>query len=77
MLVAPLVGAWIEIDVLELNLAVADVAPLVGAWIEIITPFKISSAMPVAPLVGAWIEMSYYQPLRPEVLRRSSCRSVD
>ena len=33
--VAPLVGAWIEIDDLGLDTVLRIVAPLVGAWIEI------------------------------------------
>ena len=33
--VAPLAGAWIEIDCLEHVSAVSFVAPLAGAWIEI------------------------------------------
>ena len=33
--VAPLVGAWIEIMVQEMENEGARVAPLVGAWIEI------------------------------------------
>ena len=55
--VAPLVGAWIEIDITITKKGSAMVAPLVGAWIEI----KVVKAKPekpkVAPLVGAWIEM--------------------
>ena len=36
--VAPLVGAWIEIEkIINVNKAV-EVAPLVGAWIEILSP---------------------------------------
>ena len=36
IIVAPLVGAWIEISEQVANgTAVANVAPLVGAWIEI------------------------------------------
>ena len=34
--VAPLVGAWIEIDGTSEKLKIGEVAPLVGAWIEII-----------------------------------------
>ena len=34
--VAPLVGAWIEIDQLKAMDGLEKVAPLVGAWIEII-----------------------------------------
>ena len=33
--VAPLVGAWIEIVIIRCNLYKLIVAPLVGAWIEI------------------------------------------
>ena len=35
-LVAPLVGAWIEIDKFIAELNRRAVAPLVGAWIEMI-----------------------------------------
>ena len=35
VLVAPLVGAWIEITTLDVYVIVRLVAPLVGAWIEI------------------------------------------
>ena len=34
-MVAPLVGAWIEISVVFQSQLCACVAPLVGAWIEI------------------------------------------
>ena len=34
-MVAPLVGAWIEIAVIVLAFVQVMVAPLVGAWIEI------------------------------------------
>ena len=33
--VAPLVGAWIEIETEEMQRTCSIVAPLVGAWIEI------------------------------------------
>ena len=33
--VAPLVGAWIEIEIRSENFKLVEVAPLVGAWIEI------------------------------------------
>ena len=33
--VAPLVGAWIEIFIAVMQVAMVAVAPLVGAWIEI------------------------------------------
>ena len=35
MTVAPLVGAWIEIDKSSYSIIRKIVAPLVGAWIEI------------------------------------------
>ena len=35
MIVAPLVGAWIEISFVKISFCVLIVAPLVGAWIEI------------------------------------------
>ena len=33
--VAPLVGAWIEMKMIDVLAAASNVAPLVGAWIEI------------------------------------------
>ena len=56
--VAPLVGAWIEIQLTDVEEAVKAVAPLVGAWIEIV--FHSTGKRGffiVAPLVGAWIEI--------------------
>ena len=35
ILVVPLVGTWIEIDVYERRYAIYEVVPLVGTWIEI------------------------------------------
>ena len=35
VIVAPLVGAWIEIPAFAVVVSVRPVAPLVGAWIEI------------------------------------------
>ena len=71
--VAPLVGAWIEIQLCVKLIFHAVVAPLVGAWIEIDTLGEgegggwvgplggagvvILSNLYVAPLVGAWIEI--------------------
>ena len=34
LIVAPLVGAWIETDLGSYKIAKSGVAPLVGAWIE-------------------------------------------
>ena len=56
--VAPLVGAWIEIDWRVLYEQLDQVAPLVGAWIEINRIQIIRKPCIVAPLVGAWIEIS-------------------
>ena len=42
-MVAPLVGAWIEIDKVFVRIYQKTVAPLVGAWIEIIQRVKQNS----------------------------------
>ena len=55
--VAPLVGAWIEIQVTKSDIIGGYVAPLVGAWIEIICTGIGWQQTFVAPLVGAWIEI--------------------
>ncbi len=56
--VAPLVGAWIEIENSNIFHELVRVAPLVGAWIEISTTVGTATAVLVAPLVGAWIEIT-------------------
>ena len=56
-MVAPLVGAWIEITTLQHCDIEALVAPLVGAWIEILNGKIYYRENSVAPLVGAWIEI--------------------
>ena len=59
VLVAPLVGAWIEIYCTVVGFSLLkSVAPLVGAWIEIVRTTAGALSGTVAPLVGAWIEMS-------------------
>ena len=58
--VAPLVGAWIEIDAISLYELIECVAPLVGAWIEMSTKIAGIALSAVAPLVGAWIEIVQY-----------------
>ena len=75
--VAPLVGAWIEIQMQKLSVEVLEVAPLVGAWIEILVGKTAQRATTVAPLVGAWIEMLSEQRNIMSAPSRSSCRSVD
>ena len=57
-LVAPPVGAWIEIRNFGRLQICSIVAPPVGAWIEInLIPTHLSKGIRVAPPVGAWIEM--------------------
>ena len=56
--VAPLVGAWIEIDLCISDRNSMSVAPLVGAWIEIVLKHQRFNLDDVAPLVGAWIEIT-------------------
>ena len=56
-LVAPLAGAWIEIDLLKEAQKYLEVAPLAGAWIEIKWRYSSFFCWRVAPLAGAWIEM--------------------
>ena len=76
-LVAPLVGAWIEIAENFCKWHEVLVAPLVGAWIEI---SEISACTPtslVAPLVGAWIEIMQMVLMIQLWLCRSSRGSVD
>ena len=65
-MVAPLVGAWIEICVGTGQRQGRAVAPLVGAWIEIIKTGSVTDDMLVAPLVGAWIEISRNFVLYPD-----------
>ena len=56
-IVAPFVGAWIEMPYLLIYDRSTIVAPFVGAWIEIMLNLYILSNYNVAPFVGAWIEM--------------------
>ena len=58
--VAPLAGAWIEIDMLFPSVIEDFVAPLAGAWIEIIHKLVNAAQKVVAPLAGAWIEILTY-----------------
>ena len=56
-LVAPHVGAWIEIPSLQERKRSKNVAPHVGAWIEIMARTTTTRTASVAPHVGAWIEI--------------------
>ena len=55
--VAPLVGAWIEIQPSMFITISPLVAPLGGAWIEIWWMLSTQTRWTVAPRVGAWIEI--------------------
>ena len=55
--VAPFAGAWIEIMLVPILLALSDVAPFAGAWIEIDEPTQQQATGDVAPFAGAWIEI--------------------
>ena len=76
-LVAPLVGAWIEMFAALVVSIIAIVAPLVGAWIEMLSSSSLNAVKMVAPLVGAWIEMFSKSGESPHRPRRSPCGSVD
>ena len=56
-IVAPRVGAWIEILLTVDEYREYRVAPRVGAWIEILSSCNVLSCIFVAPRVGAWIEI--------------------
>ena len=58
IIVAPLVGAWIETVCRGIPHSYRLVAPLVGAWIETVYFGGGCVCQNVAPLVGAWIETS-------------------
>ena len=76
-IVAPLVGAWIEICQYSVCCEELSVAPLVGAWIEIGFRLYLSCSIGVAPLVGAWIEISDVRLRTPASGSRSPRGSVD
>ena len=55
--VAPFVGAWIEMTLIESFPTPNTVAPFVGAWIEMSYLRFMLMMTWVAPFVGAWIEI--------------------
>ena len=75
--VAPLVGAWIEIIAKLYKYVPIFVAPLVGAWIEICNGIPGYPYTNVAPLVGAWIEIKKKYTMWVKQGRRSPRGSVD
>ena len=68
LVVAPHVGAWIEIGYGYLCTNHHRVAPHVGAWIEIQALAAIQSERNVAPHVGAWIEIVVFRAARARSL---------
>ena len=75
--VAPLAGAWIEMDPYWSYAILSHVAPLAGAWIEIYYIMVIDNLRCVAPLAGAWIEISVGENLKLLKGGRSPRGSVD
>ena len=75
--VAPHVGAWIEISALSLGAYANTVAPHVGAWIEIRDPTGNRRFWPVAPHVGAWIEIKKKKIFLNLWYSRTPCGCVD
>ena len=56
-IVAPNIGAWIEIKSICNHSIKSSVAPNIGAWIEIYIFFWHFNWYAVAPNIGAWIEI--------------------
>ena len=56
--VAPYMGAWIEIAEGGGKLTITAVAPYMGAWIEISKSRCKCCRIQVAPYMGAWIEIT-------------------
>ena len=57
--VAPLAGAWVEIQWAHLLNEQEEVAPLAGAWVEMQSKSMADwKRMAVAPLAGAWVEIT-------------------
>ena len=56
-LVAPHMGAWIEMQTHTKRMLATNVAPHMGAWIEIVNTWEEIADMLVAPHMGAWIEI--------------------
>ncbi len=77
MLVAPRVGARIEITFAIVRARAQNVAPRVGARIEIAKDNLIPVNIYVAPRVGARIEIRLYAPRCKCVSGRSPCGSED
>ena len=60
--VAPLAGAWVEIQLEHLLNDQEEVAPLAGAWVEMQSKSMADwKRMAVAPLAGAWVEIKEWR----------------
>ncbi len=70
-IVAPRMGAWIEISNYGSFRNRSTVAPRMGAWIEILSICFVLTMISVAPRMGAWIEI----PKRNRVLLGEISRS--
>ncbi len=58
VVVAPCMGAWIEIPEIRCKASLLAVAPCMGAWIEIrLRICHYRHPCRVAPCMGAWIEI--------------------
>ena len=75
--VAPLVGAWIEINLCSISFDFCIVAPLVGAWIEIANFSQPYIATKSLPLWERGLKYKADNPGDVPVHRRSPCGSVD
>ena len=77
-IVAPLVGAWIEIYERTGYGTGEGSLPLWERGLKFVRILGTDISIIVAPLVGAWIEISYLLPhIRQTLHRRSPCGSVD
>ena len=75
-LVAPFVGAWVEIGDSKGGNIREGVAPFVGAWVEILRATTRNRQIIVAPFVGAWVEMIGFPFHHGRGESRSLCGSV-
>ena len=76
-MVAPYMGAWIEMPGVKSLRSLNGVAPYMGAWIEIILPFASKKAILVAPYIGAWIAIDWNAGMGGEHSRRTLHGCVD
>ena len=77
LIVAPYLGAWIEINFSSKSKRKGLVAPYLGAWIEIVNNFLLNSSSYVAPYLGAWIEIMLGRTTSLRLSRRSLLGGVD